>query len=93
MKGIPLSGEKFLLCLGELNDIVYRAVDLLYSGQLKNLHIGISPDNVYVYADEEKLIRFLCMFRNAIEALKDGGIFILSRVDKWVRVKIIGERH
>jgi signal transduction histidine kinase len=79
-----------------LNDIVYRAVDLLYSQAVKkNLHIGISlTDNVYVYADEEKLIQvFMHVLRNAIEASrKDGSIFILSRcIDKWVRVKIIDE--
>lgn len=79
-----------------INDVLRRAIDLLYSQALQqNLHIYTAlSDDVCLFADEGKLTQvFMHILKNGIEASPKGGsVFVLSRCrDKYVKVRIIDE--
>lgn len=79
-----------------LNDVLQRAVDILYSQALQqdiHLHVNLGA-NACLHADESKLILvFMHILKNAIEASHPGGnIFIQSRSGcNNVQVRIVDE--
>jgi len=79
-----------------LNDILRRAIDLLYSQTLQQeVHLYMFfDDNVCLHADENKLmLAFMHILKNAIEASQRGGnVFVRTRIcSNEVKVRIVDE--